>query len=55
MSKTIIHYAIKHSGELWLSACGLPYWVNVVLWTKKQKVTCKRCKRTKAYKAQEGN
>lgn len=48
--KKPIHYAIKHRGELWTSACGLPYWVDVELWTSKRRVTCKRCRKTKAFK-----
>lgn len=50
MKKKAIHYAVRHAGNLWLSACGLAYWVNVEMWTYRRKVTCKQCKKTKVFR-----
>ncbi|GAI15730.1 unnamed protein product [marine sediment metagenome] len=50
MKKKIKHYAIKHQGELWTAACGLAYWLDAELWTIRRKVTCKRCRKTKAFR-----
>lgn len=51
MNKGVQHYAIMLLGRKhWVSACGLPFWQTINLWTKKEKVTCKRCKKTKIFK-----
>jgi hypothetical protein len=52
MKKEIRHYAVAQSSD-YVAACGAATaWSYANLWILKRKVTCKRCRKTKAFKTQ---
>jgi hypothetical protein len=55
MASKVRHYAVKRNCGtqglgLMVAACGLSHYSNAELWDIKKKVTCRNCKRTRAYR-----
>lgn len=48
MKKKIVHYAVFNKN--WYSACQLSDWSFKNMTVTKSKVTCKRCRKTKAFR-----